>query len=114
MKLNYFKLSDFNCKETGKNEMQESFLLRLDALREACGFPFIITSGYRAPEHSIESKKLTPGTHAQGIASDIRANNVQAYIIMREAFKMDFGGIALGDRFVHIDDRDSINVTWRY
>jgi len=53
----YFKLSDFDCQETGENRMEEEFIERLDKLREACGFPFIITSGYRSPEHSIERRK---------------------------------------------------------
>ena len=45
----YFALSEFNCQETNQNEMCPEFLERLDALREACGFPFVITSGYRSP-----------------------------------------------------------------
>ena len=52
----YFKLEDFNCQETGENEMSRDFIHKLDELREACGFPFIITSGYRSPNHSIEKR----------------------------------------------------------
>ena len=37
----YFKIEDFNCQETGKNEMSEAFIHRLDELREVCGFPFL-------------------------------------------------------------------------
>ena len=53
----YFKLSDFDCQETGENEMDFDFIMELDELRESCGFPFIITSGYRANSHSLEVKK---------------------------------------------------------
>ena len=81
--MKYFKLSEFNCKETGENNMQPDFLKKIDKLREACGFPFIINSGYRSPRHSIEAKKPKPGTHAQGIAADIRVQGGLAGITAR-------------------------------
>ena len=40
----YFKLSDFDCQETGENEIDLDFVMALDELRDDCGFPFIITS----------------------------------------------------------------------
>jgi uncharacterized protein YcbK (DUF882 family) len=73
MNLRYFKndLSEFACKETGNNLIQESFVHALDDLRDACGFPFVITSGYRDPSHSAEINKSQPGQHCLGIAADI-------------------------------------------
>jgi hypothetical protein len=62
--MKYFKLSDFDCQETGENEMNEDFLIKLDDLRHECGFPFIVTSGYRSPQHSIEKRKVKAGTHS--------------------------------------------------
>ena len=53
----YFKIEDFDCQETGENNMSKEFIHKLDKLRAACGFPFYITSGYRSEKHSIESKK---------------------------------------------------------
>ena len=95
--------------------MQPEFLLMIDELRARCGFPFVITSGYRDPSHPIEAAKKTVGTHAEGIAADIKVSNGhQAYLIMREAFALGFGGIAYGNGFVHVDSRDGIEVTWRY
>ena len=38
----YFKLSDFDCQQTGENEMSVAFIHKLDKLREACGFPLIL------------------------------------------------------------------------
>ena len=58
MTYKYFKVEDFACSETGENEIQDGFVKKLDELREACGFPFIVTSGYRSPDHPIEAKKL--------------------------------------------------------
>jgi len=115
MNLKYFKVEDFDCQETGDNKMCPDFLGKLDALREICGFPFIITSGYRSPDHSIEVGKLTPGTHAQGIAADIRVNNgAEKYIIVSEAMKLGFGGVGVAKTFIHVDARKTTPVVWSY
>lgn len=113
--MRYFKLSDFDCQETGNNEMSEEFLEKLDDLRHECGFPFIITSGYRDPSHSIEARKAKAGTHARGIASDIRINNGnEAYDIIKNAQSMGFTGIGLAKSFVHVDIRQGMPVIWSY
>jgi len=104
--FNYFKIEDFNCQETGENEMSEEFIHKLDKLREACGFPFIITSGYRSKSHSIEKRKAKAGTHAQGIASDIRARNGnERYKIVEQAINLGFTGIGIANGFIHVDTR---------
>ena len=113
--MRYFKLSDFDCQETGNNEMSEEFLEKLDDLRHECGFPFIITSGYRDPSHSVEARKAKAGTHARGIASDIRINNgSQAYAIIKHAQSMGFNGIGVAKTFIHVDTRDTTPVVWCY
>ena len=114
-----FSKEEFDCSETGENEMSRDFIHRLDELREACGFPFIITSGYRSPNHSIEKRKEKAGTHAQGIAADIRARNgSERYTIVQEAIKMGFGGIGIARTFIHVDSRtrgaDKAPVMWCY
>lgn len=115
MKLKYFKVEDFNCQETGENEMCPDFLQKLDALREVCGFPFIITSGYRSPNHSIEAKKVKPGTHSQGIAADIKVvGGAQRMAIIRNASIMGFNGIGVAKGFVHVDTRETTPVAWKY
>ncbi len=113
--MRYFKLSDFDCQETGNNEMSEEFLEKLDDLRHLCGFPFIITSGYRDPSHSIEARKAKAGTHARGIASDIRINNGnEAYQIIKHAQSMGFNGIGVAKSFIHVDIRKGMPVVWSY
>ena len=114
--MKYFDINEFNCSFTGNNEMDEEFLEKLDALREACGFPFTITSGYRDPEgHPIEAKKQKAGTHARGIAADIQVmNGVQKYKIIEEAIKLGFNGIGVAETFIHVDLRQSYPVVWSY
>jgi uncharacterized protein YcbK (DUF882 family) len=113
--MKYFKIEEFDCKETGENEMDEEFLERLDTLRELCGFPFKITSGYRSPKHSIEAAKKKPGKHSEGIASDIYIpNSKQRYLIVEGATFLGFNGIGIADNFVHVDTRKTTPVIWTY
>ena len=112
----YFKIEDFDCQETGENEMSEAFIHRLDELREACGFPFYITSGYRCPEgHSIEKAKQNPGTHSRGIAADIAVQGgAQRKAVVQKALELNFTGVGVAKGFVHVDIRDTTPVLWCY
>jgi uncharacterized protein YcbK (DUF882 family) len=116
----YFALSEFNCQETNENEMNPEFLRKLDLLREACGFPFVITSGFRSPNHTIERAKRKPGTHAQGIAADIKAiSGAEKHKIIEQALALGLGGIGVARTFIHVDDRCSVDsnavpVVWSY
>jgi len=99
--------------------MSRDFIHKLDELREACGFPFIITSGYRSSNHSLEKRKEKAGKHAQGIAADIRARNGnERYTIVQEAIKLGFNGIGVASTFIHVDSRicgaDKAPVMWCY
>jgi uncharacterized protein YcbK (DUF882 family) len=114
-KFKYFNIDEFNCQETGENNISEEFVARLDELREACGFSFTVTSGYRSPEHSIEKRKAKAGTHAQGIAADIKVSGgAQRRIIVEEALKLGFNGIGVAKTFVHVDIRETTPVIWCY
>lgn len=112
----YFKLEDFDCQQTGENEMEEEFIHKLDALREVCGFPFIITSGYRSPSHSLEIKKPNGGGyHTKGIAADVRiTNSKDRHTIIKNAMKMGFTGIGIHRNFVHCDTRLDTARVWLY
>lgn len=115
--MRYFNKSEFNCKHTGRNEMDAEFLRMIDELRHRCGFPFVINSGYRDATHPVEARKAKPGTgtHANGIAADIRVDSgADAYTIMKHAFEMGFTGIARGNGFVHVDIRKTTPANWIY
>ena len=111
----HFDISEFRCRETGENEMKPEFIHMLDELREKCGFPFNITSGYRSTQHSIEVRKAVPGTHTLGIAVDIAVSNgFERMNIVHEALKMGFSGIGVAKSFVHVDMRTTTPVMWTY
>ncbi len=114
--MKYFRLEEFNCTHTNKNQMDHEFLVKLDELRERVGFPFIITSGYRDATHPAEARKAEPGTgtHCQGIAADIAVSNgFERMNIVHEAIKMGFS-IGVARTFVHVDDRKTTPVMWTY
>ena len=117
--LDYFTREEFACQYTGENEISDRLLLKLDLLRARCGFPFVITSGYRSEDHPIEAKKEKAGTHAQGIAADIRARNGnERYTIVQEAIKLGFNGVGVARTFIHVDSRavsdNEAGVMWCY
>jgi uncharacterized protein YcbK (DUF882 family) len=116
MSFRYFSREEFACQETGENEIKDEFIERLDALRDACGFPFVITSGYRSPRHSLEAKKSNgPGRHAAGDASDIAVvSGSHRFIIVDNAIKLGFNGIGVAKGFIHVDTRDTARVMWTY
>lgn len=111
----YFKLEDFDCQETGENGMTEQFIKRLDHLRQACGFPFYITSGYRSTEHSVEKRKPNGGgMHTKGIAADIAVQGgVQRRAIVNHALAMGMS-VGVAKTFVHVDTRTTTPVLWCY
>ena len=103
-----FSKREFDCKETGENHMQASFMERLQRLRTAYGKPMRITSGYRSPKHSVEAKKVRPGAHASGHACDVAVRGSDALHLIRLALELGFTGIGVqqkgASRFIHLDD----------
>ena len=105
----------FYCSHTGRQGIMPWFVHRLDALRDACGFPFVITSGYRHPTHPVEASKNEPGTHSEGIAADIKVTGgIQRRVLVSEALRLGFNGIGVARGFVHVDCRDDAPVMWAY
>lgn len=114
--MRYFQTEEFDCQETGDNNMSPEFLELLDQLRHNCDFPFVITSGFRSTQHSKEINKPNGGgSHTEGIASDIRVRNAsERMIVVREAIKLGFTGIGVANSFVHVDTRTTRPVMWTY
>ncbi len=117
--MEYFKLSEFDCKETGENKMNVDFLNRLDLLRGVYDRPLVVSSGYRSPNHSVEKKKTKPGYHAKGVACDFKVtNSADRFRLLKAAYGLGFTGIASGHLFVHIDDRGILEgatpMSWVY
>lgn len=119
----YFKKSEFDCKHTGNNEMQEVFMDKLLNLRVMFNKPMVITSGYRHGTHPVEINKTTKGAHTMGRACDIAVVGFDAHVLLRMAFDCGFTGIGVNQkgsgRFIHLDDLPNSNdfprpTVWSY
>ena len=103
----YFSQYEFKCSHTGKCEMDEDFVGKLNDLRLAYGKPMKITSGFRDVTHPIEAKKKTPGAHTTGCAADIAVSREDAFDLLSLALTKGFTGIGIqqkgSGRFIHLD-----------
>jgi zinc D-Ala-D-Ala carboxypeptidase len=113
MPWKYFRPDEFRCKGVnccgGANQIRTAFVDRLDVLRSRCGFPLVVTSGYRCPVHNARvSSTGDHGPHTTGMAVDIAVSRHRAWKLIGEALAMGFTGIGIKqhgtDRFVHLDD----------
>jgi hypothetical protein len=86
--------------------MAENTLRRFDLLRDMCGFPLSMTSGYRCPMH----KENPDGVHGDGNGGDILIDRQKAFVVLKNALELGFTGIGINQRgesrFVHLDDSD--------
>lgn len=105
-----FSASEFRCKHTGREAMQDDFLRKLQGLRTEFGRAIVISSGYRDPSHPVEARKARPGAHAAGRAVDIKVvSPATMYELLRLAPRYGFTGIGISFRsstpkFLHLDD----------
>lgn len=117
-----FSPSEFACKHTGELVVDTEFLDKLQQFRLFCGFPFIITSGYRHPTHPVERNKSRPGSHTLGCAADIRyQNGIELYNIITNFARFGFTGIGIAKTYVHLDSATTTSlggahrpVAWTY
>lgn len=119
----YFKISELQCRETGKYGVQSRALYLLIATRIKWDRPMIITSAYRhygtsmEDSHSIEwAKGRKSGQHAHGLAFDIQVSDgATAYDLIKLGFDMGWTGIGYKDKeFIHLDLRSETPVFWNY
>jgi uncharacterized protein YcbK (DUF882 family) len=110
--LRYFTLSEFDQRYApgSGNLMDEKFLLALDELRARCGFPLIVSSGYRSPAYNATiSNTGEHGPHTTGKAADIKVYGDRAYALVSHASALGMTGIGIsqrgerGSRFIHLD-----------
>jgi uncharacterized protein YcbK (DUF882 family) len=104
-----FNKAEFDCKHTGNNEMQHSFMEKLQTLRTRYGKSVRVSSGYRDPKHPIEARKAgVSGAHTTGLACDLAVERGDAYTVLKLALELGFTGIGIqqkgSGRFIHLDD----------
>ncbi len=101
--MKYFKdKQDF---KGNMDKMDPKLLSMLDELREEYGYPIILNSSYRSPDHPIEAVKSNPGEHTYGAAVDIKcAGGENTFNLVAAAIKVGFRriGISRKSNFVHV------------
>jgi zinc D-Ala-D-Ala carboxypeptidase len=118
-KWNHFELSEFDSPDEPGSGLHMSWDLidRLDRMREDCGFPFIVTSGYRTRKHNEEIGGEDESDHLTGNAADIAVHDgYERYMIVKSAYKHGVRRIGVKKDCIHLGNRYSNpqDVMWTY
>lgn len=122
----YFTNEELICKGTDccqhDGVMHDEFMPKIVILRRELGFPFILSSAYRCPNHNQEvSRTGRTGPHTTGRSVDI-AVYYQYAVRLLEAVILSgmFTGVGVNqrgrvkDRFIHLDDIPGPDRLWTY
>ena len=126
-----FSYAEMECRATGENKMEPSFMDNLQRLRTQCGFPFPVSSAFRGLTHPVELAKVAQdrrvGSHCYGIAADILVSGGNAHRLLSFATQPDSGFQGFGisqsgphdRRFIHLDSANEIEgfsrpMVWSY
>ena len=118
--MEYFKPYEFKCNcncGKGYKEMNSAFLTKLDDARYYAGVPFILTSGFRCPEHNKDVGGSVTSSHMKGLAVDIFCpSSSDRFEILQGLMVTGFKRIGLTSTFLHVDaDEDKVqNCMWVY
>lgn len=115
----YFSLREFDSPDVpgSGNRMRAEFVKRLDTAREISQTAYIITSGYRSPEHNKKVKGLSNSSHLIGWAADIEAKDSRTrHRILKGLIEAGFNRIGIsGAGFIHVDADPAKNeAVWLY
>lgn len=108
IKLRYFKPEEFEkCfPSCSIDDMDESFLLKLDDARSICSYPFVLNSAYRSDEYEkSHSRHLDNiGAHSKGCAVDISCvTSVCRLKMVMALLAVGFRRIGIYPSFIHVD-----------
>jgi uncharacterized protein YcbK (DUF882 family) len=70
--MRYFQRGEFVSPDTGEEQMSITLVQFLDALRDYCGIPLVINSGFRSPAHNAAVGGAPDSAHLRGLAVDVR------------------------------------------
>lgn len=112
--MKHFKLSEFNCRCCGRNEMKPSFLEMIDQARNIAGIPFVVNSGYRCQKHNA-AVGSTSSNHTNGVAADISCTDGPSRLKMiRALLEVGFNRVGIAKTFIHADCNTGPNSIWFY
>lgn len=110
-----FRAEEFACPCCGRNEIKDSLVDALQALRDLIKKPIIVNSGYRCAKHNQEVGGARNSQHVKGTAADIWVKGMPpttlAYMAEQIPAFRD-GGIGVYPTWVHVDTR-GYRARWR-
>lgn len=110
MNYKYFTDRELFCPCCDFQGMQPSFMHKIELLREACEFPFIVTSAFRCVSYNEEIGGAKNSAHLLGQAMDIKVSHEKAFKLVSLAPQFGFTGIGVSQkgpkesRFIHLDN----------
>lgn len=112
MKIGYFDTKEFESKDGqpspyGDTVVHRELIVRLNAIRSRFKKPIIVNSGYRSPEHNKAIGGVKNSFHVQGLAADIRPEDLKDLPELQKiADELNpHGGVGFYNTFVHVDVR---------
>lgn len=116
MEMDYFAEKEFwNCiPRCSKEQMDSSFMKRLNKARRIAGLPFVLNSAYRSKEHDLAAGRTGNSFHCKGRAVDIKClDSSSRAVIVCALISAGFRGIGISNTFIHVDDRP-LKCMWLY
>lgn len=111
-----FSYDEMKCKcgTCGGGVMNEDFMQKLQAVRDAYGSPMVPTSGFRCEKRNEDEGGGKASMHLLGRAADIECvSGGDKFKLMMIAIASGMNGIGIGKTFLHMDDRDT-QTLWTY
>ncbi len=111
----YFQFHEFMCPCCGIGLMDDECVASIEELRNHCGFPIVISSGYRCPKHNKEVGGAPESKHLLGQAVDINIgglNSSQIHMLIELGMPL-FNGFGFGKGKLHFDVREK-PTAWGY
>ena len=118
MEINDFYLHETQAQlQLGLFGMDETFMEKLDKLRDKLNQPMTISSGYRSEAHNMAIGGSKRSAHLKGCAVDVVCSGHKAFEIVKLAIELGFTGIGVkqngvhAKRFIHLDTMPRKSVT---
>lgn len=105
----HFSAAEFACKcGCGQGRIDPELVAKLEMIRDAVGFPLVITSGLRCESYNRKVGGAPQSAHKLGKAVDIRvAVSANRFALVRAAIQGGICRIGVGRDFVHLDIAES-------
>lgn len=95
-------------------QMDGSFMERLQTARTIADVPFKLNSAYRSVSYELTRGRTGNSMHTLGRAVDIKCvDSGTRYRIIEALIVAGFHGIGIDNQFIHVDDRKT-HLIWTY